>query len=216
MHYNFEVLTRKLLLKVVTKVEILNYFQSCAAERLDILISLCLHSLYKLRLKCYTLTPKSWPGSKTMAIVTKRGGCKEDQDGKWRQVHGEIVQGGMWKTQHHPQDDIPTYARTQWSSWAPQQDIVGRRSDPMTRHAAPKQVLGIGNTHSQFCQELHTTSQNQQIPLQSLLGQETKHWLVTNLWMPMLGTHPKSHQKEGRIQVSWRDICWVFQWFKSV
>ena len=59
MHYNFEVLTRKLLLKVVTKVEILNYFQSCAAARLDILISLCLHLLYKLRLKCYTLTPKS-------------------------------------------------------------------------------------------------------------------------------------------------------------
>ena len=40
MHYNFEVLTRKLLLKVVTKVEILNHFQSCAAARLDILISL--------------------------------------------------------------------------------------------------------------------------------------------------------------------------------
>ena len=65
MHYNFEVLTRKLLLKVVTKVEILNYFWSCTAARLDILISFCLHSLYKLRLKCYTLTPKSWPGSKT-------------------------------------------------------------------------------------------------------------------------------------------------------
>ena len=50
---------RKLLLKVGTKVQILNYFRSCAAARLDILISLCLHSLYKLRLKCYTLTPKS-------------------------------------------------------------------------------------------------------------------------------------------------------------
>ena len=85
MHYNFKVLTRKLLLKVVTKVEILNYFWSCATARFGILISFCLHLLCKLRLKCYTLTPKSWLGS-------YRSKCSQVRS----DIHSSLIPSNLW------------------------------------------------------------------------------------------------------------------------